>query len=78
MSLLPIYSKNFEKHIFDSIFNFVTQNNLLNSCQSGFRPIDSSVNQLISTTRNFYCASDANPSLDVQSVLDLLKAFHKA
>ena len=40
VSLLPICSKIFEKVIFDSIFNFMIQNNLLNSCQSGFRSND--------------------------------------
>ena len=54
------------------------QKNLLNSCQSGFRPNDSCINQLISITRNIYRAFDANSSLGVRGVfLDLLKAFHK-
>ena len=41
MSLLPICSKTFDKLLFDSIFSFMIQSNLLNSCQSGFRPNDS-------------------------------------
>ena len=54
------------------------QNNLLNSCQSGFRPNDSCINQLISITHNTYRAFDTNPSLEVQGVfLDLSKAFDK-
>ena len=78
VSLLPICSKIFEKFIFDSIFNFMIQNNLLNSCQSGFRPNDSCINQLISITHNIYRAFDANPSLEVRGVfLDLSKAFDK-
>ena len=52
------------------------QNNLLNSCKSGFRPNDSCINQLISITHNIYRAFDANPSLKVGGVfLDLSKAF---
>ena len=78
VSLLPICSKIFEKVIFDSIFNFMIQNNLLNSCQSGFRPSDSCINQLISITHNIYRAFDANPSLEVRGVfLDLSKVFDK-
>ena len=78
VSLLPICSKIFEKVIFDSIFNFMIQNNLLNSCQSGFRPNDSCINKLISITHNIYCAFDANPSLEVRGVfVDLSKAFDK-
>ena len=54
------------------------QNNLLNSCQSGFRPNDSCINELISITHNIYRAFDANPSLEVRGVfLDLSKAFDK-
>ena len=78
MSLLPICSKNFEKLIFDSIYSFVIHNKLLNSYQSGFRPNDSCINQLISITHNIYRAFDANPSLEVRGVfLDLSKAFDK-
>ena len=78
VSLLPICSEIFEKVIFDSIFNFMIQNNLLNSFQSGFRPNDSCINQLISITHNIYRAFEANPSLEVRGVfLDLSKAFDK-
>ena len=83
MSLLPTFSKNFENLIFDSTsyfsyFNFILQNNLLESCQSGFRPNNSCINQLISITHNIYRAFDANPSLEVRGVfLDLSKAFDK-
>ena len=78
VSLLPICSKIFEKIIFNSIFNFMIQNNLLNSCQSGFRPNDSCINQLKSITHNIYRAFNANPSLEVRGAfLDLSKAFDK-
>ena len=78
VSLLPICSKIFGKVIFDGIFNFRIQSNLLNSCQSNFRPNDSCINQLISITHNIYRAFDANPSLEVRGVfLDLPKAFGK-
>ena len=54
------------------------QNNLLNSCQSGFRPNDSCINQLISITHNIYRAFYASSSLEAQGVfLDLSKAFDK-
>ena len=78
MLLLPICSKLFEKLIFDSIYSFMIHNKLLNSFQSGFRPNDSCINQLISITHNIYRAFDANPSLEVRGVfLDLSKAFDK-
>ena len=79
VSLLPICSKIFEKLIFDSTFHFMIQNSLLNSCQSGFRPNDSCVNQLIFIPHNTYRAFDTNSSLEVVRgvFLDLSKAFGK-
>ena len=78
MSQLPICSKIFKKLIFNSIFNFIKQNNLLNGCYSCFRPNDSCINQLVSITHNIYRAFDANRSLEVRGVfLDLSKAFDK-
>ena len=54
------------------------QNSFLNSCQSGFRPNDSCIYQLISITDNIYRAFDTNPSQEVRGVfLDLSKAFDK-
>ena len=54
------------------------QNNLLNCCQSSFRPSDSCINQLISITHNIYRAYRANPSVEVRSIfLYLSKEFGK-
>ena len=78
VSLLPICSKIFEKVIFNSLFKYLDDNNLLNSNQSGFRSGDSCVHQLLSITHEIYKAFDANPSLDVRGVfLDLSKAFDR-
>ena len=41
MSLLPISSKNFERLIFNALFNFFIKNPLFTDCQSGFIPSDS-------------------------------------
>ena len=76
VSLLPICSKIFEKVIFNSLFKYLDDNNLLTGNQSGFRPGDSCVHQLLSITHEIYKAFDANPSLGLRGVfLDLLKAF---
>ena len=78
VSLLLICSKIFEKLIFDSIFSFMTHNKFLNSCQSGLRPNNSCINELISITHNIYRAFDANTFLEIRGVfLDLSKAFDK-
>ena len=69
VSLLPII---FEKLIFDSVYSFMIHNKLLNSCQSGFKPNDFCINQLIIITNNIYRAFDANPSLEVRGVFLVL------
>ena len=78
VSLLPLCSKIFEKIIFNSLFKYLEDNNLLNGNQSGFCPGDSCVHQLLSITHEIYKAFDANPSLEVRGILlDLSKAFDK-
>ena len=47
ISLLPICGKVFEKLVFNHLHNFLTTNNLITKNQSGFRPGDSTTNQLI-------------------------------
>ena len=54
VSLLPIFGKILEKLIFNSIMNFLEENNLLNSNQSGFRLNDSWENQLLSIVHDIY------------------------
>ena len=58
ISLLPIFGKIFEKIIFDRLYNFLSQEELLNPNQSGFRPSDSCVNQLIAITHEIFEAFD--------------------
>ena len=78
ISLLPIFGKIFEKIIFNRIYNFLNEKNLLNHNQSGFRPSDSCVNQLLSIIHEIFQAFDCNPTLEVRSVfLDISNAFDK-
>ena len=78
VSLLPICGKVFERLIFNSLFNYFIENNLLSPHQSGFIPGDSCVQQLISITHEIYNTFDCNPSLEVRGVLlDISKAFDK-
>ena len=50
ISLLPIFGKILEKLIFNSLYSHLVSSKLLNVNQSGFRPGDSTINQLISIT----------------------------
>ena len=78
ISLLPIFGKILEKLIYDSLYSHLVTNELLNQNQSGFRPGDSIVNQLLSITHTIFKAFDCNPPLDVRSVyLDISKAFDR-
>ena len=56
ISLLPICSKIFEKITFDNMYAFFTENNLPSKHQSGFRPGDSTINQLLSLTTEIFNA----------------------
>ena len=75
-SVLPICGKFFESLIFNERFCFFLANNLLAPNQSGFKPGDSCVNQLLSITHEIYSTFD--DGLEVRSVfLDMSKAFDK-
>ena len=64
--------------MFNSIFNFIDTRNTLSVHQSGFRPGDSRVRQLISVVHEIYNAFDANSSLEMRDVfLDIFKAFDR-
>ena len=77
ISLLPIFGKNFQKIIFNKIY-FLMEEKLLNPNQSGFRPSNSCINQLLAITHEIFDAFDCNPPLEVRSVfLDISKALDK-
>ena len=78
ISLLPIFSKIFERIIFNNIFNYMDENKFFNPNQSGFRPGDSCVHQLISITHDIHKNFDMNPSREVRGLfLDISKAFDR-
>ena len=76
ISLLPIAGKTFERLLYDRMFEFFMENNLISKNQSGFRPGDSCINQLLSITHEIYQSFDDN--LEVRTVvLEISKAFDK-
>ena len=50
---LPICSKIFKKILFYTLYKSFNENDLLSSNQSGFRPSDSCINQLLSITAKY-------------------------
>ena len=78
ISLLPVCSKIFERLIFNSMYNYICNNNLFSPNQSGFRAGDSCTNQLLSITHLINSSFDDYSSIEVRGVfLDMSKAFDK-
>ena len=78
ISLLPIFRKILEKLMYDSLYSHLVSHELLNPNQSGFRPGDSTINQLLQITHTIFKALYCHPPLDVRSVyLDISKAFDR-
>ena len=78
ISLLPICGKIFEKVIFNTLYNYLNINKLITKNQSGFRPGDSTTNQLLYLVDEIHKAFDSTECFEVRSVfLDISKAFDK-
>ena len=75
-SLLPVGGKILEKLIFNEMFRFFIANNLISSNQSGFKPGDACINQLLSITHEI-CKSFDNGFKLRGVFLDITKAFDK-
>ena len=58
VSLLPICSKIFERLIHNKMLGFFLDKGLISANQSGFKPGDSCINQLLSITHNIYKSFD--------------------
>ena len=67
VSLLPIFGKIIEKSLFNSIFEYLQENNLLCENQSGFQPYDSCEYQLPSIVHKIYVSFNFNTPLDVRA-----------
>ena len=76
ITLLRITGKIFERLLYDRMFELFAENNLISDNQSGFKPVDSCINQLLSIIHKIYQSFDGN--LEVRAVvLDIFKAFDK-
>ena len=78
ISLLPICGNIFEKIIFNNLYSYLNANNLITKNQSGFRPGDSTTNQLLFLVDEIHQAFNDTKWLEVHAVfLDISKAFDK-
>ena len=58
VSLLSIYEKFFERIIYNNLFEYFIENDLTSQNQSGFKPGNSCINELISITHEIYLSFD--------------------
>ena len=73
---LPVSTENFLKNSFNEMFHFFLANNILAPNQSGFKPGDSCINQLLSITHEIYSSFD--DGFEFRTVfLDISKPFDK-
>ena len=78
ITILAIFSKVFEKLVFNTLFSFFLQNKLFTPCRSGFIPGDSCVSQLLSITHEIYESFDCHTPIDMSGTfLDISKVFDK-
>ena len=69
-------TKTFERLIYNELFTFFTDNKLISTNQSGFRPDDTCVNQLLAIAYEIYKLFD--DGIKVRGVfLDISKTFDK-
>ena len=74
--LLSIYEKIFERVIYNNIFEYFIENDLTSQNQSGFKPGNSCINQLISITHEIYLSF--GKKFELRGVfLYISKAFDK-
>ena len=58
VSLFPIFKKIFESLIYNEMYLFFTENDLISLNQSGFKQGDSCINRLLSITHDIYQSLD--------------------
>ena len=76
VSNLPFLSKILEKIVFNRIYSYITENQLLSEKQSGYRPKHSTQLQLTYLTHNIYKTLDEGRDLTAV-YLDISKYFDK-
>ena len=74
ISVLPFLARLFEKLVYNQIYDFLIQNELLFSNQSAFRLLHSVVTCLLASTNDWYVNMD-NGKYTANIFIDLKKAF---
>ena len=74
ISVLPVISKICERLVYDQLYSYLTEHDLLTKYQSGFRPLHSTVTALLNITNDWYLNID-NGLINMAVFIDLAKAF---
>ena len=71
VSLHPVCGKVFERLIYNNMFSFFSENDLISPKQSGFRPGDSCTNQLLSIAHEILSVFDDGQEQGVSFLIHL-------
>ena len=74
ISVIPVVSKVYEKNVYDQLYQYLNDNQLLSSCQSGFRSLHSTLTALLEATNSWSVNID-NGFLNGVVFIDLKNAF---
>ena len=74
ISVIPVVSKDFEKIVYDQLLQYLNDNKLLSSCQSGFLSLHSTLTAMLEATNSWSVNID-NGFLNGEVFIDLKKAF---
>ena len=78
IGLLPIFTRVFERIIYNSLFNHFIRNKLFTPSQFGFLPGNSCIAQFLAIIHEIKTNIDINPPVDMRSVfLDISNTFDK-
>ena len=74
ISVIPIFAKIMEKVVYIQVHDYLTENEILSDCQSGFRPLHSTESALLNVTEKCLDAMDKGDFVCL-AMIDLKKAF---
>ena len=75
ISVIPTLARLFERLIYNQIYDYLTNNNLLNSKQYGFRSLHSTALALSESTNHWLLDMGHNGKMNTVIFLDIKKAF---
>ena len=74
ISVISVIAKVFERIVYDRLYNFLTNEDIISNHQSGFRSLHSTVTALLEATDNWAFNIDRG-NVNAVVFLDLKKAF---